>query len=180
VTAPQLRYWDSCCFIAWLAKEEDRVDECQGVVRAAEAGRLQIVTSSLTIAEVVKLKHHRVIPPEVGHAVRKFFRQPYILIRELDRFLAEEAQALVWDQGINPKDAVHVATAMRVGVVQLDTFDRALIAKSRELGSPPLVIGRPDVVEQLQLPTDDAAAPVEAGPSGTSEFDSFGSAASAD
>lgn len=146
------RYWDSDCFIAWLAAEADKVDDCRTVIRAAERGDLVIVTSSLSIAEVVKLRHHSPVPVADADQVRKFFRQPYIVVRELDRFLAEEAQSMVWDHGVDPKDAVHVATAVRVGVEQLDTFDEKLIGKTGVIGSPPLIIGRPLVTEQLELP----------------------------
>jgi predicted nucleic acid-binding protein len=119
------------------------------VIRAAEAGEVLIVTSSLTIAEVVKLKRATPIPRESAELVRAFFRRSYIIIRELDRFLAERAQEVVWDYGVEPKDAVHVATALATEVVQLDTFDARLIAKSGTIGSPPLRIGRPFVPEQL-------------------------------
>jgi hypothetical protein len=106
---------------------------------------------------VVKLRHHNPVPAADADQVRKFFRQPYIVIRELDRFLAEEAQSMVWDHGVDPKDAVHVATALRVGVEQLDTFDEKLIGKSAGIGNPPLIIGRPLVTEQLELPEPGSA-----------------------
>lgn len=145
------RYWDSDCFIGWLAEEEDKVPDCRTVIRAAEAGEVLIVTSSLTIAEVVKLKRATPIPRESAEKVRAFFRRSFIVVRELDRFLAERAQEVVWDYGVDPKDAVHVATAIATDVVQLDTFDERLIARSGKVGSPPLAIGRPFVPEQLAV-----------------------------
>ena len=129
------------------------------MIRAAEAGDVLIVTSSLTIAEVVKLRRATPIPRESAELVRAFFQRSYIVIRELDRFLAERAQDLVWEHGVDPKDAVHVATALATSVVQLDTFDGALIARSGSIGSPPLLIGRPFVPEQLAA--FDAAAAEE-------------------
>ena len=51
---------------------------------------------------------------------------------------------LVWKQNIKPKDAIHVATALDVGCVALETFDDPLIGKSGLLGSPPLIIRRSD------------------------------------
>ena len=74
-------------------------------------------------------------------------------MRELDRFIAEEARALVWDHNVAPKDAVHIATALRreVHIEQLDTFDRKLIGLSGRLGDPPLLIGKPEIGPALPL-----------------------------
>lgn len=156
MTKVQLRYWDTACFIAWLQHEPDRFDDCETVIRAAERGQVRIVTSSLSIAEVVRLKGVAPIPRDAATKVRLFFRQEYIVVRQLDRFLAEEAQELVWDHGVMPKDAIHVATAIREGVAQFDTFDEPLIARSGTIGNPPLVIGRPFVAQQLELDMDES------------------------
>lgn len=52
------RYWDSDCFLGWFMAEPDKVAACQGVVQAAQAGDLKIVTSALTLTEVIKIKNH--------------------------------------------------------------------------------------------------------------------------
>ena len=149
------RYWDACCFIGWLKAEPDKVPECRTVIGSAERGELKIVTSSLTLAEVLRLKGKDPIPAADAHKVRGFFRNPYIVLYDLDRTIAESAQDVVWNQGVKPKDAVHVATALAAsgvaGIEQLDTFDGNLIALSGQMGNPPLVIGRPNLPEQLTL-----------------------------
>jgi predicted nucleic acid-binding protein len=70
-------------------------------------------------------------------------------LAQLDRSTAELAQEVVWEHGVRPKDAVHVATALKSQVEQLDTFDRALQRKSGEVGTPPLKIGPPGIEGQL-------------------------------
>ena len=151
-----VRYWDSDCFLGWLAEEPDKVSDCQSVIRAAEAGDLRIVTSSLTLVEVVKLKSRTPLPPEKEVVIRSFFEHSYIVIRQLDRRTAERARELIWKYGFNPKDSVHVATALVENVPRMDTFDGDLMKKSGMIGSPPLIIGRPDLPEQYQfdLPTE--------------------------
>jgi len=62
--------------------------------------------------------------------IRKFFRRSYIRVYNLDRKLAEAAQNLVWNQGIKPKDAIRVATAIHLKADVLETFDQDLIGKS--------------------------------------------------
>jgi predicted nucleic acid-binding protein len=137
------RYWDSDAFIGWLAEEHDKVAECAMVLAAADAGKLTIVTSSLTLAEVIKLKHHTPIASDSRETIRRFFLRSYIVVVGVTRFIAEDARDLVWDQGINPKDAIHVATALYAEVPRLETFDEGLIKKDGKIGEPPLDIGRP-------------------------------------
>jgi predicted nucleic acid-binding protein len=128
--ARAIRYWDSCCFLGWLAEEEDKVASCKEVLDIAEAGHLTIVTSTLTLAEVVRLKGHPTLPPEDEAVIDQFFKREFIVLRQVDRKVGELARRLCWQSGIDPKDAVHVATALIHGVSALDTTDGPLIRKS--------------------------------------------------
>ncbi len=63
---------------------------------------------------------------------------------------------MVWDRGIKPKDAIHIATAldahrlMDKGIEQFDIFDKGLIKKSGLVGGdPPLKIDQPNLPETL-------------------------------
>jgi hypothetical protein len=65
------------------------------------------------------------------------------VLYELDRSIAEASQDVVWDYGVKPKDAVHVATAIDADAHCLETFDGPLRAKSGTIGIPPLAIHEP-------------------------------------
>ena len=151
------RYWDSVTFLGWLAEEPDKVEDCRPVIEAAEAGTITIVTSALTIPEVLWIKSHpeKKIPVKNAKKVEAFFRHSWIVIREVDRFIGEAARDLVWDKNIKPKDAIHLATALNrdVDYDQFDTFDGDLIKLSGSLGDPPLTIGRPNL--PMKLPFED-------------------------
>jgi len=151
----QLRYWDANCFLGWLKAEPDKVRLCEGVVQAAEAGKVKIVTSALTLTEVIWLKGHPKLPREREDAIRDFFQQEYIQLVNVDRGTAEQARELVWAHNVKPKDAIHVATAIRRKVEVLDTFDGALLELNGQLGTPALRIIEPDVESQgeLQFPS---------------------------
>ena len=143
------RYWDSNCFLGVLNEEPDKLASCLAVIREAEGARTRIVTSALTLTEVLWPKGEALLPKEKAELVHRFFQHEWIIVFDLDRTLAERAREVVWDYGVKHKDAVHVATALDAGVEQFDTFDGQLIALSGKVGNPPLVIGRPNVPETL-------------------------------
>lgn len=145
------RYWDTVCFLGVLNEEQDKLSACRAVISAAERGNVRIVTSALTIAEVLWPKGRPlVLPREKAEVVQRFFQHEWIVVRDIDRVVAERARELVWDHdALRPKDALHVATALDATVEQFDTFDGDLIALSGQIGNPPLVIGNPNLPESL-------------------------------
>jgi predicted nucleic acid-binding protein len=123
---PLRRCWDSVCCLGWLKNEPDKVPACQAVLDLVDAGKVEIVVSTLALAEVLWLRGHDRIPRDSKDKVRNFFRRSSFLIASVDLPTAELAQELVWDHGVKPKDAVHVATALMLRCVSLDTFDEEL------------------------------------------------------
>lgn len=138
-------YWDSDCFLGWLKEEPDKIDACRAVLEEAAGGRVLIITSALTIAEVLTVRGKERIDTRRREAVQAFFRREYIAVENVTRRIAEAAREVVWDHGIMAKDAVHVATALAINVRTLHTFDAGLLRKSGAVGQPPLVICRPFV-----------------------------------
>lgn len=150
------RYWDSDCFLGWLQAEADKQEACRSVIEEAKAGSILIITSALTIAEVLAMRNYTRIDPRQRQMVEQFFRHDYIAVQNLTRRLAEAAREVVWDHGIAGKDAIHVATALATNVVSLNTFDGNLIKKSGQIGTPALTICRPFVnAPRLDLRTPD-------------------------
>ena len=141
------RYWDSDCFLGWLQEEPGKVDKCGDVLALCERGQVEIVTSTLTIAEVLMLRPKDALPKERRTKVESLFARKYIHTMAVTRRIAESARDLVWDHGVAPKDAaaVHVASALSAKADVLNTFDGPLIAKSGLIGSPPLTIEGPTV-----------------------------------
>ena len=129
----KLIYWDSNCFLAWLQQEPEGIEGCKYVLDMAGTGKCRIVTSTLTISEVLLYKGSKPILRNDRERVIKFFRQEYFEISPLTRPIAESSRELVWDYGIHPKDAIHVATALDAEVALLNTFDKKLISKGRHL-----------------------------------------------
>jgi hypothetical protein len=71
-------------------------------IPVAEAGKTEIVTSALTLAEVLYLRGHQPVPAADAEKLECFFEHEYIVVNDLDRTLAEEARKLVWQSSIRP------------------------------------------------------------------------------
>lgn len=140
------RYWDSDIFFTWLKKEKNKYDKCRGIMKEFEKGELEIFTSALTIAEVLYLKGREKIDKEKSKKIVEFFKNESIVIVNLDRYIAGMARDFVWNYKVAPKDAIHVASAVKSKIPVLDTFDGELIKLSNEIGEdPPLKITIPDI-----------------------------------
>jgi len=144
-------YWDSDCFLAHFHADHGKVEKCDGVLQRAGRGEVLIVTSALTLAEVLWMRGQTRITKQNAATVQKFFRRTYIRVYNVTRKISEAAQILVWDNSIKPKDAIHVATAIHLGADALETFDKKLIAKSGTVGNPPLLIREPQAADQGRL-----------------------------
>ena len=145
------RYWDSNIILTWLKKEAGW-EKCQGIFAAFEKDDVQIVTSAITIAEVIYLKGHPLIAQDKSDIIYRFFENENILIINVDRVLAEYARKLIWEnRNLRHNDALHIASAIRSKVSIMDTFDKDLIKLNGMIGSPPLRIGEPDIKHQLVL-----------------------------
>ncbi len=74
-----------------------------------------------------------------------------IILVQVDRIVAEEAQRYVWDQNVSFKDAVHVASAVRATASALETYDGPLIKLSGRVGGSPLLqIRQPEIYRMSQ------------------------------
>lgn len=146
-------YWDSCTFLKHLMEEPGH-ELCDDVIAEAESGNLVIVTSTLTIAEVLNIKGCQEIPAENRAKVEQLFNQDFIEVRAVTRKTALLARDIVWTERrkgkdivkVKPKDAIHVATAIEAEMMQMHTFDDGLIGLSGLVGGTPnLQISKPRV-----------------------------------
>ncbi|MYB44034.1 MAG: type II toxin-antitoxin system VapC family toxin [Acidimicrobiia bacterium] len=151
--ARELRYWDSVCFLA-VMKDEPKSQLCDGVIQAAEAGDVLIVTSTWTLTEVIRIKGWDSMTEAEDGVIRGFFERDYIALRAVTEEIGHLSRQLAWQQRYSPKDAIHVATALDAKCAVLDTFDRNLIRRGAPKGSD-LRITRPDLPYQGDLAFDD-------------------------
>lgn len=146
------RYWDSDVFLGWFNAEDGRVQDCRDILYQAEAGDLTIVTSAVTLTEVLFPREETEIrlSPDDEDEIRRFFENEFIELYNADRKICEVAQTLVWEYGVRPKDCIHAATASVATVDTFDAYDSGLLQMDGELPgedgssipiSPPKLIG---------------------------------------
>lgn len=128
-------YWDAYAWIAYINQEkevpldtgklENRFAMCREVLRVAEEGRLELVTSAFTLAEVCKSPEVRDSPID---NLPGFFERSYILIVPVDMAIARRAQSIqVSLSNLKPPDAIHLSFAQRASVSELHTFDKRIL-----------------------------------------------------
>ena len=142
---PACVYWDSCVYLDFLRGGHPNQAHLRAVLQDWEAGTTTLVTSTLTIAEVLYV-------PGIQPALRldesrreeliDLFRPTggrKLTLVELTRPIAEAARDLCWSHGVRPKDAVHVASALAASCAVLHTHDERLQKKSRQVGGDPIL-----------------------------------------
>jgi hypothetical protein len=75
----------------------------------------------------------------VRATVKSFFHRSGIVLVNVDRRIAENAQEYFWDYGVKPKDAIHVACAIEARVPVFETYDSGLIKLSEKVGGDPVL-----------------------------------------
>lgn len=151
-------YWDACAWIAYIQQErpgkgssvtEDRYAMCKGVLKAAEAGILEIATSAFTLAEVCKNPEIKTSPAD---DLARFFDKSYILLTNVDKNVGIRAQRLQLSgvSKLKPPDAVHLASAIVSRSEIVHTFDEGLLDLSEVfegLDGKPLRIEKPGTAD---------------------------------
>ena len=132
----QRLYWDACTWIAYIAMEtsipmkdgsaENRFAMCEAVLKGARDKRFEIVTSCFTLAEVCKSGDVKNSPVDNLPA---FFEHSYILTVPVDFAIGRHAQSMQASGlvALKPQDSIHLASALRARVDQINTFDADLL-----------------------------------------------------
>lgn len=123
---PERRYWDAGVFIAWIKGEAGRAPTCEGIIREAQAGRCLIYTSTITLAEVTKIRGGALTERDTAteETISAFFRNEYVKLIPVDYSTGVLARQLIWEfPHLGPRDAIHIATAIRAEADVIETYD---------------------------------------------------------
>ena len=127
-------FWDSCVWICLVNKEPGYAN-CEYCINCAKAGDLQIWSSSLVLAEVLKKKVGRGQFLQLAEIkdieFEKFIQQDYVTEVQIDHDIAVKARQLCRKHStLRVNDAVHFATALLYNADALYTGDPALLGLS--------------------------------------------------
>ncbi|MFL5297368.1 MAG: type II toxin-antitoxin system VapC family toxin [Phenylobacterium sp.] len=129
-------YWDSCVWIGLINQEPDKYPRVLGVLNRARAGKVQIITSTFTLAEVVKRKCSGVtveMSDTEDDPFAELLQQEFVTIVNADWDASVMARSLYrqfnGDGLKKPQDALHLATAVIENVDEMHTFDGSDLLK---------------------------------------------------
>lgn len=122
-------YWDSDCFLGFFNNEDDKIERCKYVVDRAHNGEIEIVYSVITLTEVIKMKGKSRIKEEQEETIKDFFDNDFLIPANVDEWIGTLARNLIWEKNTEPKDSIHVATAIYRNISTMNTFDKVLIKK---------------------------------------------------
>jgi predicted nucleic acid-binding protein len=156
---PRRVYWDSNVVLSYLNGEPDRVPIIEELFKQARAEEIELLTSSVSrveIAFVQSEKDSSELDREAEEAIDAFW-SPGSPIKTVEFYdlIAEDAKALIRrgiDQGwgsLKPMDAIHVATAQRMEVSEMHSYDAQVKKWSEHLGFP---ITDPETAQGILAP----------------------------
>ena len=136
-------YWDSCLFLAWIQDEERPTGEMDGVrevIERAKRREVKIITSVLTLAEVLESKLPAGMKTLIDGLMRRVDRigmeiKVAKMAHDLRDYYASRS-AEFGGKTLSVPDAIHLGTAILHRATEFHTFDRD--GSSRSLGLLPL------------------------------------------
>ncbi|MHB1809700.1 MAG: type II toxin-antitoxin system VapC family toxin [Solirubrobacteraceae bacterium] len=147
--APPRVYWDTNVLLSYLNGMGDRAPIVEELLRKARAGESEPITSTLTIAELAFAKVEKdgqMLDPEIEQAIDGLWTPGPIKTVEFHALIARDARSLLrrgitqgWGK-LKTIDAIHLATAERMGAVGFLTYCHRLQAWDGHLGFP---VGEP-------------------------------------
>ena len=149
VDIPSRRVWDASTIIRYLAGSKDAKPDVPRIIDDAVGGETEIVVSAIAECEVAKLEGYDDATAE--RRIADFFNRPYILRATVDPFVSRETRRLVRERGLKPPDAIYLATAIRLQVPLLETYDSKLLGLDGEEGSPTVAIRKPQRPVELDM-----------------------------
>ena len=143
---PRRIYWDSCVPLSYLNGVPNRVPIIEELFKQARAEEIELLTSSVSRVEIAFVQAEKdsgELDQEAKEAIDAFWL-PGSPIKTVEFYdlIADDAKTLIRrgiEQGwgsLKPMDAIHIATAQRMRVSEMHSYDDRVQKWSGKLGFP--------------------------------------------
>ena len=143
---PRRVYWDANVSLSYLNDVADRVPTIEELLKQARAEEIELLTSSISRVEISFLQSEKdgeTLDEDAEGAIEAFW-SPGSPIKTVEFYdlIADSARALMRqgiEQGwgnLKPMDAIHLATAQRMEVAEMHSYDDRVKKWSGHLGFP--------------------------------------------
>jgi predicted nucleic acid-binding protein len=151
---PRRYYWDAGVFLSGINANADRVPVIEAILDDCDQGKAEIYTSILSIAEVAYAeteKTSKVLDEETRKKIENLWLPPSpIKMVEIGEPILWDAQDLIRTalkdgKSLKPADAIHLATAKRLTLDVVQTYDGKWNGYAFLIGHPisePVIPGR--------------------------------------
>jgi len=117
------KYLDTTAFTYAILYDDEKADRCKDLMKKVAKGFVLGFTSVITWDEVVytvKKTLGKEIALEEG---KKFLNFPNLRSIKLDKNILQRAQELIQEYSLDPRDAIHVATAILNDIKEIISDD---------------------------------------------------------
>lgn len=145
MATPKL-YLDSCCLIEAIKGEIGKADPKRSadldmlkrIIRAGRDGKMTVLTSLFTVAEVIKTEEgDKPIPEDLKKKIERLILsgQDGLTVVSTSPMIVTRARDLAWDDGmwtVKPPDRLHLASALISGAKEFLSWDNRLGKKLKK------------------------------------------------
>ena len=143
---PQRRYyWDACVWLNYINSVSSHIAILDGLLAESSSGTIRLYTSAISRIEVAFAESERIkgtLDATVEAGIDSLWEDRFAVeVVEFYSDLWREARGLIRDSitnnwSLKPLDAMHLASAKKLGVDEFHTYDDRLLKLSGLVGLP--------------------------------------------
>lgn len=119
-----INYIDSNIFINAILYDDKKANKCKEIILQIAKGEIEGMTSLLTWDEIVYVVKKLISKEIASREGEKFLNIPNLSLIKVDEEIMMTAQRLFSNYDIDPRDSIHIATALANNVKEIISDDK--------------------------------------------------------